>query len=487
MTGQSNGAIWMTASAIAEVTGGQVDRSGAADPAVGVSTDTRSLRPGQLFVALRGPRFDANLFAQQALAAGAAGVLVDRPLTGPSDHSRGFVVRVDDCKRTLQAIASEHRDRVAAGVIGITGSCGKTTTKDLCAAALRTAGPTVAARGSFNNQIGLPVTLCEIEARTRFAVCELGTSAPGEIERLARLARPDIGVLTCVREAHLEGLGSLEGIAEEKSRLFAHLQPDGVAVLDADDPFCVRIAADLDRPVRLVSTEREADLFASEIRFDGEGLRFLAHGEGFDSTEVFVPRSARHDVKNALFALQVGRLCGVATSQLVRGLADAAPTPRRLEMRRAQGLRVLDDSWNMSPSSALAALRTLDDVAGGAHRVVVFGDMRELGDKSAERHRELGERAAEHAPRLLVTVGQEAHRIAQSAISSGLSAGQVIATNTATEAFDALADRLEGGEVVLCKASRGIGLDRLVDRLVGESWPRAQKAQVSARAAAGEI
>lgn len=463
--------IWMDPATLASLTGGRVLQEGA--PGVRVSTDTRSVRPGDVFVALRGARFDAQVFAQKAIEKGAAGVLVERPLAGPTVLPGAFVVLVDDSKRALQLISAEHRRRVSAKVIGITGSCGKTTTKDLCRAALAEVGPTAAARSSFNNQVGLPLTLLDIQRDSRFAVCEIGTSNTGEIARLAELARPDVGVLTCVREVHLEGLGDLAGVAREKSSLFDHLAESGSAVLNGDDPWSVRIAADLDCPVQLVSIERPMDVWAEDLRFVDGRVHFRLCGE----REISLPRPARHDVTNALLAIAAGRAVGADDEAMIRGLEGAEATPRRLQLHELGALQLLDDTWNMSPAAAASALRTLDDLAAGGLRVVVFGEMRELGSESERLHRELGECVAEHAPDRLICVGNGAVRILEAATAAGLpheAVEFVPDVDKATEVVLGLAASADPSArpTVLCKASRGVGLDRLVDRVVAQLGAR---------------
>jgi len=461
---------WLTAAAIAKASGGEVLQRGPA--AAGVVTDSRSDCAGRLFVALRGPSHDGNAFASAAVRGGAAGLLVGKPLHELPDLERAlaartqapFVVRVPDTGKALLDLAGEHRRRHRARVVGITGSCGKTSTKEWLGAVLAAAMPTVRSPGSFNNQVGVPLTLFGIGPDTRAAVVEIGTNAPGEIAQLAAVARPELGIVTCVAPAHLEGLGTLEGVAREKSALPASLPADGLCILNGDDAACRAMAAMTKARVQFTSVSRPADWFATDVRFHALGTTFLLQGE----RPVTLPRLGTHNVYNALAVVAAASWLGVAEEDVLRALAQVPSAARRLEPKCAGDVTVFDDTYNMNPQSAAAALQALAGLPGGGRRITVFGEMLELGATSDALHRALGAEVARTRQDLLVCVGTGASPIADGAIAAGMSATAVHRVDDASAAFDLLRARLRGGDRVLCKASRRIALDRLVDRLLAE-------------------
>ena len=265
---------WLSPARVAEICGGRLIRGGR--PARRVTTDSRAVRGDECFIALPGERYDGHDFVAAAARLGAAGALIARPV--PAVEGGAFLVLVDDTRQALRLLATEHRRKHAAKVVGITGSCGKTSTKDMLGEVLAAAMPTVASPKSFNNDIGVPLTLFAIEPSTRAAVVEIGSNGPGEVERLARIARPDVAIVTCVAESHLQGLGTVEGVAKEKSALVSMLREDGLAILNGDDPNVAAMAkATVARKV-FVRIDREADWFATDVRFCGLGTTFLLQG-----------------------------------------------------------------------------------------------------------------------------------------------------------------------------------------------------------------
>ncbi|MFO1050981.1 MAG: UDP-N-acetylmuramoyl-tripeptide--D-alanyl-D-alanine ligase [Planctomycetota bacterium] len=463
---------WLTPAAIAQATSGRVARTGKA--ATRVVTNTDDIRGGELFVALKGARFDAHDFVPHALQRGAAGVVVQRVpesirmAAGGRAASDGFVVRVEDTARALLDLAREHRRRHRARVIGITGSCGKTSTKDMLGFALGRAIETVASPKSFNNQVGVPLSLLDIEPSTRAAVIEIGTNAPGEIGLLARVAEPDVAVLTCVREAHLAGLRDLDGVAREKSAIFDGMRADGLAIVNGDDRACSGIASRLRVRTQTVRLERPSDWFATDVGFCGLGTSFRLNGE----RPVSLPRIGTHNVYNALFCIAAAHELGVDIDGVIDALAVLPHSARRLEPREVAGIRIIDDSYNMNPASARAALNAVQCVERGARRIVVFGEMRELGDRTDEFHVTLGHDVAAAQIDVLVTVGAVAARIGDGAREAGMAADRIHAVDDVHEAIGLLRGLVHGpqdglpGDVVLCKASRAAALDMVVDGLI---------------------
>ncbi len=468
-SGRSGRGSWLTAAAVARVTGGDVLQRGAA--AAGVATDTRKDCSGRLFVALRGANHDGNAFAAAAAAAGAAGLVVER---APSElpgarqalhRAAPFVVQVADAGKALLDLAAEHRRRHAAKVIGVTGSCGKTSTKEWLGAVLRAAMPTVSSPGSFNNQIGVPLTLFDIQPGTRAAVVEIGTNAPGEIAQLTAVARPDLGIVTCVAPAHLAGLGSIEGVAREKSSLPQGLPEDGLCILNGDDAACRAMAAVTRAQVQFTSVSRQSDWFATDVRFHALGTTFLLQGK----RQVTLPRLGTHNVYNALAVIAAATHLGVAEEDVLRSLAAVPSAARRLEPKSAGGVTVFDDTYNMNPKSAAVALQALAGLGGPGRRIIVFGEMLELGEQSQVLHRELGHEVARTRQDVLLCIGDGgAQFIADGAIAAGMAGTAVHRLPDANAALPLLRAMVRPGDRVLCKASRRVALDQLVDSLLAE-------------------
>lgn len=469
-------AAWLTAAAVARVARGEVVQRG--QVCTTVATDTRGDCRGKLFVALRGERHDAHDHLAAAVQAGAGGLLVERvPEALLAEVARAgaaaaapYIVRVADTGRALLDLAGEHRRRQRARVLAITGSCGKTSTKEWLGAALATALPTVRSQGSFNNHVGVPLTLFGIGPETRAAVVEVGTNHPGEIATLCDVVRPEVGIVTCVAPAHLEGLGSLAGVEQEKGCLPASLPEHGLCVLNGDDAACRRMAARTAATVQYFSLrDPGADWFATGIRSDGGRTRFLLRGE----RPVVLPRLGEHFVANALAVLAAATWLGMPEEQVVEALVQAPSAARRLEPKTARGAVVLDDTYNMNPASARAALHALAAAAlPGARRWVVFGAMRELGADAEALHRELGAAVARGDFERLVCVGPDAAAIADGAVAAGLPVARAHVVADVDAAHELLVHELRATDVVLCKASRSVQLDRLVDRLTAAGGER---------------
>lgn len=464
---------WLAAEEIARVCGGRVLRAG--PRALRVVIDSREVRRGDCFVAVRGARFDGHDFVAEALRRGASGVVVASE-TPAGSVPGAFLVRVADTRKALLAMAAAHRRRHDASVVGITGSCGKTSTKDMLAYVLGRAMPTVASRRSFNNEIGVPLTLFEIRSDTRAVVVEIGSNAPGEVAELAAVAGPDVAVVTCVAEAHLAGLGSVRGVAREKACLPAACRPDGLVVLNGDDVSCRRMAPDAPARSVFVRVDGEADWFATDVRFHGFGTSFRLNGE----VPVTLPRIGTHNVYNALFSIAVADRLGVPPTVSLEALSALPATSRRLEVKEVGAITLLDDSYNMNPASARAALLALAGLPCRGRRVAVLGEMAELGPRARELHERLGAEAPACAVDRLVVVGEGARGIADGAVRAGMAAFAVTEVERVTEALDLLLAELGDGDVVLIKASRRAQLDRLADALVDHMGPAPSKGNASA-------
>jgi UDP-N-acetylmuramoyl-tripeptide--D-alanyl-D-alanine ligase len=441
----------------------------AGDPATrfdAVSIDTRTLTPGALFVAVRGPNHDAHDYLDRAVAGGAGGLLVERGRPVPEGCP---AVAVEDTTEALGALAAGHRAGFRGPLVAITGSNGKTTTKEMCAEILARAGATLRTRGNLNNQFGLPLTLLSREAEQRFAVVELGMNHRGEIAQLARIARPTVGVITNVGTAHIEFLHSQDEIAKEKGDLFASLPEDGIAVANADDP---RVTAQAERgPARTLFFGRGpgADVRAADVQDDGTRFRFtLLSPQG--AIPVEVTGLGDTTVANALAAAAGALAAGASLKNVAEGLAAFAGVSGRMQPRRlAGGLHVIDDSYNANPQSVDAALRSLAHVGGPHRTLAVLGDMGELGDATRDAHRRIGARAAELGIDFLLALGEHAEAVAQGARCGGMAADRVHVEPSHEAAGRRARTLLGSGDWVLVKGSRSMRMERVVEALEAQA------------------
>ncbi|MFO1011743.1 MAG: UDP-N-acetylmuramoyl-tripeptide--D-alanyl-D-alanine ligase [Planctomycetota bacterium] len=435
----------------------------------GVSTDTRTLAPGQFFFALSGPNFDGNRFAREAAERGAAGLLLagedGAPPSLPREVPRDTPVLYHPSPRAaLAQLAEWHRRQLSAPVIGITGSCGKTTTKNTLVTLLQERARVVGSPNSFNNDIGVPHTLFLADPSTQAVVVEMGTNHPGEIAALCRTARPNVGILTCVGASHLEGLHSIEGVAREKSALVASLPADGLCVLNADcrwTPYMKSITA---ARVVTFSVEGEGDLDARNVWFHSGGTTFQLEGR-----EITSPLLGLHNVQNLLAAIACCRGLGLVLDEILPAISRLKPPQRRLERREVRGLTLIDDSYNANPESARASVRVLAGMHGHARRVLVLGDMAELGSLAAEMHFEIGREAAQSGIDRLVLVGELVKAAAAGAVEAGFPEEHLTLYPDVETAIRELPAKLAKGDCVLVKGSRRTGLDRFVTAYVQDA------------------
>jgi UDP-N-acetylmuramoyl-tripeptide--D-alanyl-D-alanine ligase len=423
-----------------------------------VVIDSRQARRGDFFVALRGERTDGQEFAADAVERGARGLLLREAVDGLPPDVTLFVV--PDTLLALQRLAAGRRDRRRTKVVGITGSVGKTTTKEIVAAVLGVKYRVLKSEANYNNEIGLPLTLLKLTNQHQRAVLEMGMYALGEIRTLCEIARPEIGVVTNVGPVHLERLGSMEAIAAAKAELLESLPPHGFAVMNADDPF-VRTMADRTRARPLFYGLAEgAGVRATDVSSRGlDGVSFRLHYEG-RSIAVETKLPGRHIVSNALAAAAVGLADGLSLEDVAAGLATADVQVRIRTQVGRNGATLIDDTYNASPASMLAALDLLAEIPG--RRIAVLGDMAELGVASKEGHLTVGRRAAETAD-VIHAVGVEAALIAQAARDTGHR--DVHHWSTKEEASGALSTGLRADDVVLLKASRAMAFETLVEAL----------------------
>lgn len=439
---------------------------------LGISTDTRSLIPGEMFVALRGERFDGHDFAISALAKGACGVLVEKGRAGklaqaPS-RSGAALVEVKDTLLALGEIAGKWRGFFDAPVVGITGSNGKTTTKEMLASILERSRSVLKNKGNLNNCIGLPLSLLGLRHHHRAVVLEMGMSEPGEIARLCRIARPQVGLITQVAAAHLEGLGSVEGVAREKGELFKALGTQGKALVNLDDPWVVRLARGCEAHKVSFGLSQGALARAVEVEpFLEQGARFRLQLPG-ESFWVHLKAQGMPMVRGALAAAAAAWALGAAPHEIKEALEDFLPSGGRLHVvKLSQGKVLIDDSYNANPVSMAAALELL--CRGGTGRTIaVLGEMRELGAAAALAHRELGERAACLGVEVLVAVGKWAAWVAEGALGAKGNGGmEVLMAESCEEAVGILRSLIRSGDRILVKGSRAAAMEKVVEALKG--------------------
>lgn len=435
------------------------------ESASGIVTDSRAVQRGNLFVALRGEHFDANRFAVQAVDAGATAVLVERGTSLPAHVS---AIEVDDTLRALGDLAKAHRASWVGKLIGITGSVGKTTTKELCAAALRSAGCRVhKTSGNLNNRIGVPMTLFELDETVDTAVIEMGTSEPGEIARLAEIAAPDLGIVTRATISHTEGLGSVEAVADEKVSLLHALAPDGVAVVYGDDPLLKKRASVVAAKRKLFygrSAGNDVRVIDWDVDAEGTRARYQVRGRDLEIAMALLGEGA---VLNAAGVLSIVLGLDLPLEEASRGLADVKPESGRLQARTGSGNRlVIDDSYNSNPASLEVAMETARAIAlkRDAPFVAILGDMKELGAHSEEAHLLVGDLVADADAFLFVGCGEGMHEAVAKANARGT---DTLWFEDAAECGE-LSDRLPLNAVVLVKGSRAMQMERLIAPLLEE-------------------
>ena len=436
-----------------------------------VSTDSRNMVPGALFVPLRGERFDGHDYLSQAVKNGAAACLSEEVIEGLSVP----VVRVANTLRALGDLAAAYRLQLQGPLIAITGSAGKTTTKEMLATILELVGPGLKTAGNFNNLIGLPLTLFRLQSEHQWAVLEMGTSFLGEIERLTEIAQPTIGVITNIGPAHLETLPGLDGVSRAKGELFAGLQ-GGTAVINLDDERVARLPVANGVAKLTYGESQQAQVRAEQVQVSADSVRFdLVYAAERQAICLQVP--GRHNVANALAAAAAALVVNVPLAKIAAGLNNFVAISGRMNLFPLPcGGVLLDDSYNANPLSVAAALDALQAQKGQGRQVAVLGDMLELGEAATQMHREIGARAAAVVD-LLVAVGNYAADICAGAAAAGMAAEQLITVADVTAACSYLQQNQRPGDRILVKGSRAVKLDKLADalRVANEELPNSQQ------------
>jgi UDP-N-acetylmuramoyl-tripeptide--D-alanyl-D-alanine ligase len=424
-----------------------------------VSTDSRTIKPGELFVALHGENFDGHDFVETVAKSGAIGALVDANWNGNVPNNFALL-RAIDTLQAYQALAANYRRSLALKVLAITGSNGKTSTKDFAASVLTRRFRVTKTEGNFNNHVGLPRTILEATSEDEVAVWEIGMNHPGEIAALSKIAAPDAAIITNIGVAHIEFMGSREAIAAEKGALAEAVKPEGTVILNADDPFSKGIAARTSARVVFVGTTG-GTVRATEISQSADGSEFTILEEAH-RCRAQLPVAGLHMVQNALLAVAAGRAFGLSIEECAAGLAAAPLTKARLQIKEIGGVQFLDDSYNANPDSMKAALRTLVELDAEGKRIAVLGEMRELGVESERGHREVGETAATLGVDQLITIGDAAELIAQGARSAGLD--KVSSARSTGDAAKLLGEIAQPGDLVLIKGSRAAHTEEVIEQ-----------------------
>lgn len=446
-------------------------KSGAAELNVkDVCTDSRSVKPGDLFFAIKGEKFDAHDFLPEVAARGAAAVVVEKArresLKGKVPAGCA-VLTVEDVRVAYGKLAAVYRRDFSAMVTAVGGSNGKTTTKELIASVLRQKLRALWSEASFNNDIGVPTTLLRLTRAHQAAVLEAGTNHPGELAPLVRMIQPKIGVITSIGREHLEFFGDVDGVAKEEGWLAELLPADGKLFLNGDSEWADVVVARTKAKVVRVGFGGKNDWKASKVRLDKNGVTFqVAAPRAEYSGEYRVNLLGRHQVANALLAIGSGEEHGLGRAEIQRGLAECQPAKMRMQFWEAAGVRVLEDCYNANADSMSAALETLCDLPLQGRRVAVLGDMAELGAQSDAAHAEIGRRAAELKIGQLFTVGKNSALTAKAARDAGLT--RVIEFADVEAAVRAVKNFLKSGDVVLLKASRSSRLERIAETLRSE-------------------
>ena len=440
---------------VLRATGGEPTGPVRGDPLIeGVTTDSRDVPANSLFVPVRGPRFDGHAFMQQAFTRGASFSLVDADTADERVPPNAIIVR--DTVKALGDLARWHRSRFDVPVVGITGSCGKTTVKEM--ARLILGEDIVASRKSYNNEIGVPLTLLEMDRTTRAAIVEIGTNAPGEIAYLSGIARPTVGVLTNVEEAHLDGLGTVHGVMREKAALLESLPAAGAAILNADNYYCREIMETLDSHVITFGMWEDADIFGLEPKHTEDGVEFMLYGK----MPIDLNTLGMHNVSNALAAISIGLWLGRDPASIRDALARFRAPDMRMNKEQVGAVTLINDAYNANPRSMDAAICELAQRPCRGRRIAVLGEMLELGEKTERFHRTLGRKVANEGIDLLWAVGPNAAGMAEEAQRLGMRAENVRWHATIEEALEDPAFEPVPGDAWLFKASRSMALEHLV-------------------------
>ena len=449
------------------------DRAGLHRKIRRLCSDSREVGSGDLFVAFKGEHFDGHDFVEQALRKGAVGALLESGseaasflLRSQSGEPAPFVMGVSDALLAYQQLATYHRNRFQIPIVAVTGSNGKTTTKEMVARVLDERWRVLVTEGNLNNRIGVPRTLLQLNARHDAAVIEMGVDRKGQTTRLADIARPTIGLITNIGPDHLEFFGTMEASAEAKGELLDRLGSEDTAVLNADDPYFGYLASRARCRVVSFGLSPTALVRATEVRSDAKGMTFRLRLPGrVRPTPVTLPAHGFHNLSNALAAAAVGYVCELSGAKIAQGLLHFRPATMRSQVERVGGVTVINDCYNANPASMKAAIDLLTELGAGTHTVAVLGDMLELGPQASAFHREIGAHVAAGGITSLVTCGALGRAIAEGARTAGMTDDRIAECVDAQRAIPQVLSMAHPGDVVLVKGSRGMRMEQVVEAL----------------------
>ena len=452
----------LTLQDVATAVGGRVLGEIVTPGVTSVSTDSRTVEQGSVFIALKGPNHDGHAFVEKALKKGAtAAVIADHTKIDAQYHACGRLILVPDTLEALGRLAAWYRRQFAAQVIAVVGSNGKTTTKDLIATVLSSKMPGKAAEASFNNAIGVPLTLLAVEPADAYVVTEIGTNHPGEIAALGRIAQPDMVIVTSIGEEHMEHLGDLTSIAKEEFSIISCMGGRAFIALSDQAAHFAPNGVLKERTKIIFGLDGNADLRATDIVSTKNGQAFKVN----DRFEYSLPLLGEHNVVNALAAIAIGTRFRLTHEEIAKALKDAKHPPMRTQRVSLNGLTVINDAYNANPSSMRVAFDVMDRLPDIGRRVFILGDMRELGTQAAKGHQAIGRAAGQSTAHVIIAVGDSARIVVDGATTAAGTTKRLYAFQTIEALEERLASLIEPGDVVLLKASRGVGLERLLGQL----------------------
>ena len=444
---------------ILKATGGKLIQGNSELLINGISTDTRSIKQGEIFFALEGENYDGHKFVEQAIHNGAAGAVISSGKKAAYSFHNGFkkcaLLEVADTLTALGELAKFYRNSLPASFIAVTGSNGKTTTKDMAYHVLRNFKSVSRSRKSFNNFIGVPLTIFETETAHDFCIVEMGTNAPGEIKRLSEIIFPDFAILTNISNAHLEGLENIEGVASAKSEFIENMAEDGTLITNADDDWCNQIADRFNGKVISFGFNQSADIKASNVKRNDSGFVFTVN----DSLTVNLPVFGKHNIYNALAVIAMCDTVGVGIEVICDKFMDFKLPPMRMEKQICGGIVVVNDGYNSNPSSMSSALDEFSQWMTSGRKVLICGDMLELGNYAERLHKEVGAKVADANIDVLWTVGPLSRFVAEEAIANGMPRENILSCETSEEMCSFVASQLKKDDTVLIKGSRRVKLE----------------------------
>lgn len=464
-------------SELLKATGGRLIQGDLKREISGISTDSRKIKEYELFITLKGPKYDGHNFAQEAIKKGACGVLISNsqfPISKLliTDHRLPITILVRDTLEALGQIAEYYREKFDLPVVAVTGSTGKTTTKDMIASILSLELSVLKTQENFNNEVGVPLTLFQLSKKHQVVVLELGMSALGEIERLTRISSPKIGVITNVGEVHLQYLGNVRKVALAKAELVYALGKDDVAILNTDDPYVRDMRKRIKARIITYSIRKRAQVRAKEIEnLREEGMRFILR-IGKESLSIYLRCLGYHNIYNALAAASTAHALGMKKEMIQEGLSQFRPLAGRMKIMRMRGLTILDDTYNASPKSFIAAIDTLRNLSPRGRKILVVGDMLELGERAPLAHKETGIYIAHSGIDMLITCGELAGYLAQGALEAEMEKRRIISCQNKEEAWGKLSSLAREGDTILIKGSHATGMEEIIKKLKSKYIPK---------------